>query len=285
VSKNRIVNQYGQSVVLRGMSLFWSQWQPHYFTYDTLRWLRDDWGITVIRAPLGIHHQGYLENPALEKAKIETVIEAAIQLGIYVVVDWHAYIPEPERAATFFGEIARKYGTFPNIIYEPWNEPTSEYDWQAIKRYHMFVVAQIREHDLRNIVIAGTQNWCRDVEVAANDPLPFQNIGYALHFYAASHGQALRDKAERALKMGTALMVTEWGACREDGDGPLDSAEVKRWWKFLERNGISHINWAVSNRPETSAALSPHVRSREAWLPQDISESGHLVRRQLRRAR
>lgn len=272
-------------MVLRGMSLFWSQWQPAYFTPATLQWLKDDWGVTIVRAPLGVHHQGYLENPAAERSKIDTVIEAAIELGLYVVVDWHAHHPETDRAVQFFGEIAEKFGQYPNIIYEPWNEPAAEYSWQDIKRHHTAVIERIRARESRNLIVAGTRNWCRDVDVAANDPLSFPNLAYALHFYAASHGQALRDKAERALRMGTALMVTEWGTCREDGNGPLDRSEVRRWWHFLEKNQISYLNWSVSSRNETSAILRPDIRAQAAWHHKDISESGHLVRRQLRRGR
>jgi endoglucanase len=50
VQGNRIVEQREEPVVLRGMSLFWSQWQPEYYNASALRWLRDDWNISVIRA-------------------------------------------------------------------------------------------------------------------------------------------------------------------------------------------------------------------------------------------
>jgi len=282
VQGSRIVGQDGQAAVLRGMSLFWSQWQPDYFAPATLNWLRDDWNISVIRVPLGVHHHGYLENPDAEKAKVELVIESAIALGLYVVVDWHAHHPEPHEASDFFSDIARKYGRFPNLIYEPWNEPAGEYAWHAIKLYHRRVIEEIRGHDPRNLVIAGTQNWCRDVDVAANDPLAIPNTAYSLHFYAASHGHALRNKAERALRMGAALMVTEWGTCREDGNGAIDKPETNRWLNFMEKNQVGHINWSVSSRDETSAALAPGAQAHGRWGRRQISQSGHLVRQRLR---
>lgn len=268
--------------MLRGVSLFWSQWRPAFFSAETLRWLRDDWGITVIRAPLGVHRNGYLENPAAERPKIEAVIEAAIDLGLYVVVDWHAHEAEPEQAATFFSEIARCYGRYPNLIYEIWNEPSHNYDWRTIKLHHAKVIEQIRSHDSANIIVAGTPNWCRDVDIAANDPLPFRNVAYALHFYAASHRQPLRDKAERALRAGAALIVTEWGTGNDTGNGLLDQREVMRWLAFLEKERISHINWSLSNRDESSAILKPGVRTLSGWKKDDLSASGLLVRRMLR---
>ena len=54
VQGNRIVDRNGQAVQLRGMSLYWSQWIPKYYTYNTVRWLRDDWKITVIRAAMAV---------------------------------------------------------------------------------------------------------------------------------------------------------------------------------------------------------------------------------------
>ena len=55
VQGNRIVDQSGAPVQLRGMSLYWSQWIPKYYTANTVRWLRDDWKITVIRAAMAVN--------------------------------------------------------------------------------------------------------------------------------------------------------------------------------------------------------------------------------------
>lgn len=285
VRGSQLVDRRGKPVTLRGMSLFWSQWQPRYFCFETLQWLKEDWGVDIVRAPLGVHHGGYLENPAIERRKLEAVLQAAIALGLYLVVDWHAHSAEPLQAGRFFCEIARDYGSFPNIIYETWNEPSADHDWETIRSYHLSVLEQIRRWDCKNLVVAGTQNWCRDVDVAANHPLPGPNIAYALHFYAASHGQALRDKAERALRMGAALMATEWGTCREDGDGPVDIGETGLWLRFLEKHRISHINWSVGDRPESSAVLAPGTQATSHWSKRDITVSGHLIRKHLRRQR
>ena len=105
VEGTKIVGQHGEPVTLRGMSLFWSQWGGHYFTPQTVRWLVDDWNVNIIRAPLAVHHGGYMQNPDAEWAKVKTVIDAAIEEGIYVVVDWHAHEPEPDAAAAFTREL------------------------------------------------------------------------------------------------------------------------------------------------------------------------------------
>jgi endoglucanase len=284
VEGNHIVDAQGQPVMLRGMSLFWSQWGGAFYNREAIRTLRDDWNVNVVRAAIAVHHGGYMEHPARETKKAEAAIDAAVALGIYVIVDWHAHQPEPEAAARFFEHIARKYGHLPNIIYETWNEPLREHDWsRVIKPYHSAVIPRIRAIDPDNLIVAGTQTWSQDVDKAAADPLPFANVAYTLHFYAGSHRQPLRDKAEAAMANGAALFVTEWGSTDANGDGPVHADETRLWWDFLERNRLSYLNWSVSTKKESSAALLPGASPRGNWRDDQITPSGKLVREQLRK--
>lgn len=283
IEGNRLRSETGEAALLRGMSLFWSQWQSQFYDAHTLRWLRDDWCIDVIRAPLGVHRDGYLAHPLRERRKLDRVIESAIELGIYVVADWHAHDPEVRGACDFFARLARDYGACPNLIYETWNEPAGNYHWaRDIKPYHLRVIESIRAHDARNLIVAGTPHWCQRVDVAVDDPLPFAHVAYALHFYAASNRQPLRELASLATHRGVPLMATEWGTCRADGGGCVDEAETRRWWRFLEASGISHLNWAVAETGETAAALEPGASPRGEWRPSQLTPSGRLVRRELR---
>ncbi|WP_374115461.1 cellulase family glycosylhydrolase [Bacillus atrophaeus] len=45
------------------------------------------------------------------------------------------------------------------------------------------------------MIVVGTGTWSQDVNDAADNPLQDKNVMYSLHFYAGTHGQALRDKA------------------------------------------------------------------------------------------
>ena len=49
VSGNDIVGSHGSPVLLRGMSMFWSQWMGKYWNADVIRWLAEDWKCTVVR--------------------------------------------------------------------------------------------------------------------------------------------------------------------------------------------------------------------------------------------
>merc|ERR1719336_2186015 len=92
------------------MSLFWSQWSEgsKYYTSETVEWLRDDWHVSVIRAAMAVEHNGYLVNPGREKQRVRTVVDAAISLGLYVIIDWHDHNAEKHvhEAKSFFSEMA-----------------------------------------------------------------------------------------------------------------------------------------------------------------------------------
>ncbi len=287
VSGNQIVDKDGKPIVLRGMSLFWSQIKGKYYNYDCVKWLRDDWKCTVVRAAMGIEKadglDGYLINPQTEYDKVITVIDAAIDLGIYVIVDWHdhhAHNNEKE-AIDFFKKIAAKYGEKPNLIYEIYNEPM-QISWKDdVKPYSEQVIKAIREIDPDNLIIAGSTTWSQDVDIASNDPLKFNNIAYTLHFYASSHKQDLRDKAIAALNNGIALFVTEFGTTEYTGDGYIDEAEVETWFSFMEKNKISWCNWSIGDKNESSAALKPGANAKGVWTDKDITKSGMILKNKI----
>jgi endoglucanase len=242
VEGNKIVDKNGDPVALHGMCLYWSQWKGQFYNYDCVQWLRDDWKCTVVRAACGINGttDGYLVNPQAELAKIKTVIDACIDLGIYVIVDWHDHNAQNHLAQSisFFEEIASEYNGIPNIIYEIYNEPL-QVSWSTVvKPYADSVVKCIRAIDSVNLIIVGTPTWSQDVDVAANSPLAYQNIAYALHFYAATHKKLLRDKATTALSRGVALFVSEFGTTTSNGSGTIDSAETDTWMKFMNDNKL-----------------------------------------------
>ena len=280
--QGRIESEPGTVARLRGVSLFWSQWMPQFYNAAAVRWLRDDWRVDVVRAAMGVHRGGYLEHPRREAAKVRTVIEAAIDCGLYVIVDWHAHLQARQHACRFFAHIARDYARYPNVIYETWNEPDSRYDWaRTIKPYHERVIASIREHDERNLVIAGTPHWSHRVDLAAADPLSLPNVAYSLHFYAGSNAHSLRTVATVARRRGVALMVTEWGTCRADATGPVDEEECRRWFDFLEQEQLGYVNWSIADKAETAAALKKSASPSGGWTEDELTESGRFVRNHL----
>ena len=211
---------------------------------------------------------------------------------MYVLVDWHVLSDKDpllykNRAMEFFSDIAEKYGSYPNIIYEICNEPNGRnVTWDKnIKPYAEEIIAAIRKYDPDNIIIVGTPNWSQDVDIAAKNPIIGQkNIMYTLHFYAGSHGNALRKKASAALKAGIPLFVTAWGTTKDSGDGGVFEKETLEWMMFLQKNNISWVNWSINNKGEDSGVLKYNADKTATgnWKESDLSPSGILVRKILR---
>ena len=110
VRGTQLVDAHGEPVVLRGMSFGWHIWWPQFWNADAVRWLRDDWKCTVLRAAMGIEPAGgYLQAPDASKKLVGTVVDACIENDIYVIIDWHdhhatAHLPQ---AKAFFVEMAK----------------------------------------------------------------------------------------------------------------------------------------------------------------------------------
>jgi endoglucanase len=274
----------GQVGSIAGNSLFWSNtgWGGEkYYTAGTVNWLKSDWNAGLVRAAMGADDNGGYLTDASNKAKVKTVVDAAIANDIYVIIDWHSHHAEDYRAEAiaFFKEMATTYGTNHHVIYEIYNEPLN-LNWNTVlKPYAEAVIAEIRAIDPDNLIIVGTPNWSQDVDIAANNPITgYANIAYTLHFYAGTHKQSLRNKAQAALNKGIPLFVTEWGSVEASGDGAVAISETNAWMDFLRSNHISHANWALNDKVEGASALVAGASPTGGWVSSQLTASGALTK-------
>jgi len=283
VSGNKVLAG-GQPASFAGNSLFWSNtgWGGEkYYNASAVAWLKSDWKSRIVRVAMGVDDtNGYLQDPAGNKARVKAVVDAAIANDMYVIIDWHSHHAEQyqAQAIAFFQEMASTYGQSNNVIYEIYNEPL-QVSWSGtIKPYAQAVVGAIRAIDPDNLIIVGTPTWSQDVDVASTDKLSGTNIAYTLHFYAASHGQSLRDKAQVALNNGIALFVTEWGSVQASGDGAVNATETQAWVDFMKANGISNANWSINDKAEGASALVGGASAQGGWSAAQLTASGTLAK-------
>lgn len=279
-----LVDEHKNPVMLKGVSYGWHNWWPRFYNENTVKWLRDDWKCEIVRAAMGIEpDKGYIASPDWSKERIEAVVNGAIKNDIYVIIDWHSHHIRLNEAKAFFTEMAQKYGKYPHVIYEIYNEPEKD-TWPQVKEYSIEMIKTIRAIDPDNIILVGNPHWDQDVHLVADDPITgFTNIMYTLHFYAATHKQELRDRGDYALKKGIPLFVSESAGMSANGNGPLNYEEWQKWIDWMVKNKISWITWSVADKNETCSMLNPSASSDGNWEEKDLKESGAKTREYLRK--
>ncbi len=281
IDQNKIVDKNNQPICLAGNSFFWSNdnWGGEkFYTPEVVSWLKIDWNTKIVRASMGVEDPGgYLDNKISNKNRVKTIVDAAINEGIYVIIDWHSHHAEDytNEAVLFFKEMATIYGEYNNIIYEIYNEPL-DISWsEIIKPYAIEVISMIRSIDPNNIIVVGTPEWSQRVDLAAADPIEgYSNIAYTLHFYTIYHHQWLRDRASAALDDGIAIFITEWGSI---GYTQIDS-EANKWMNWCFANKISHVNWAVNDKEEEWSIIIPGASTTGNWTDNELTDAGKLAK-------
>lgn len=292
VKGTRLVNEKGKTVQLRGVSTHGLSWYPEYVNQKAFSYMKKNWNINAVRLAMYTgEYNGYCtgdsaNRKALEK-RIDQGVKYAAKAGLYVIIDWHILSDGNPRtyekeAVAFFKKMASKYKNYTNVIYEICNEPNGGTSWEDIKTYAGKVVKAIRSKDKHAVILIGTPNWSQDVDAAAQSPVKGKNLMYTLHFYAGTHGEYLRQKAQTALDRGLPLFVSEFGISDASGNGALNKEEGSRWMKFLKSNKISYMGWNLSNKGESSALIKSASQKTSGWKSKDLTPWGNWLVKQMK---
>jgi endoglucanase len=286
----KLCNENGKQIQLRGMSTHGLQWYESCVKpRKAFEVLANDWKADHVRLSMYIQEGGYETNPQYFTNLMDTLINQASELGIYVIVDWHQLSPgDPnanlDRAKTFFQHIARTHGTKKNILYDIANEP-NQTSWARIKSYHEQVIPVIRAIDPDALILLGTRGWgslgvsdgANETEVV-NNPVNATNIMYTFHFYAASHGDLYLNTLSRAADR-IPVFVTEFGTQEASGDGGNNFGQTQRYIDLMAQKKISWTNWNYSDDFRTGAAFTPGTCAAQDWGNLSrVKEAGRWVR-------
>lgn len=111
-----LVNEKGEKVVLKGVSMGWHNWWPRFYNASAVKTLKEQWNCTLIRAAMGVEPEGaYLSNPEKALKCVTAVADAAIANDMYVIIDWHSHGLRTEEAKEFFSQITARYKGVPNV--------------------------------------------------------------------------------------------------------------------------------------------------------------------------
>ncbi|KAL3094058.1 hypothetical protein niasHT_027386 [Heterodera trifolii] len=296
VEGNKLVAENGQPARLIGVSLFWSQYNDTFWNEESIRQLKCNWHVNVIRAPLAVEPKGYLENPEREMAKLERVIDACSKWNVYLIIDWHltGNDPHTEEAKKFFDQISKEYGYLKNIIYEIWNEAKTV-SWQVMVQHHTSVIDAIRANDKHNLILCGTPKYDMSLNETLQHPLPreFGPLMYTFHWYAAdgsgSGGNAgdeqLLAQAKDVYSKGLALFCTEWGLGSGGMvDKPLNYEMAKKWLSWMNENEIPQINWSIyADHNYQSFPISERTTPYQLGDDKNLTPDGRFVKEMIRK--
>lgn len=266
----------GNEVQVQGMSLFWSiasDVGAPFWTADYVSGLVSRQNIQIIRAPMGVDEDwqagNYFTNTSRYQGLMNSVVQAAIDNDIYVIIDYHSHKASDNvnNAKSFFKYMAEKWGKYDNVIFEIFNEPIDQ-NWSTIKNYADQVISTIRQYS-DNLIVVGTRFYDQYPNEAASNPINDKNVAYTFHFYAGTHSTGKEGaNAVSAMNSGLSVFVSEWGTVNYDGGGSV-SGNSSTWLNWMNTHKLSGANWSVSNKNEGASYFSG-----SAW---NYSESGNWV--------
>ena len=279
----------GAEVAVQGMSLFWSissDVGSPFWTAEHVNKLVKDQKIQLIRAPMGVDEDwgsgNYFTNEGYYKGLMNTVVQAAIDNDIYVIIDYHSHhaADDVNKAKSFFGTMAQKWGAYDNVIFEIFNEPLQGVAWSSIKTYADAVVETIRQYS-DNLIVVGSRSWDQYPNDAASAPVTDakNNTAYTFHFYAGSHyTNSEGANAVSAMNSGLSVFVTEWGTVDASGDGGFNASNSTTWYNWMKTHKLSGANWSVSNKAEsasyyTGSADNPSYTTSGQWVNSNVFAS------------
>ena len=284
-----IVDESGSKYQLKGVSTHGITWFPDYVNKDAFQSIRDDWDANLVRLAMYTDtgdSNGYCSGGDKDSIRglVDAGVTAATELGMYVIIDWHILNDNNpnshiDDAKEFFDDVSEKYSSNHNVIYEICNEPNGGTSWADIKSYAETIIPVIRKNDKNAIIIVGTPNWSQDVDIVSEDPITgYDNIMYAVHFYAATHKDDLRNKVKTAISNGLPVFVSEFSLCDASGNGGIDYDSSDVWFDLINDNNLSYASWSLCNKNETSALIKPDSTATSTITIDDLSDTGKYVR-------
>lgn len=289
VCGNRLCNEAGNPIQLRGVSLSGIQWfHGNFYKDGKALAAMAAWGSDITRIPVysdtilppecdkfsadGYRASRYLKTFPDSKTGFKTLVDQYVaqaeSLGMYAVIDWHLHFPgNPnlllETASEFFDYMSKKHAGRKNVLYEIANEPSRHSGtcpnarnpapdcfWgDCIKPYAEKMTAVIRKNDPHAVIIVGTTCWSSFGLKCVNNPAP-----------GAPPEDAPRYPGEIAAIRDNPLADpnTMYTVHIYSGDGKWKAEKIE---EMAARLPIFITEWAAQN----SAAFADSNKADNAW--------------------
>jgi len=265
VDGNLMKDTSGNLVTLRGVSII----APEYALGNPMNpktpaeyiaWLADPtrgWYSGILRIPVC----GLNITPALAYNFINPLVQQAISLGLYVIIDFHNVTDYGNNGTSqttvmnFWKYFAPRYADSSNVLFEVFNEPVKPADWNQWKSFIQPVVNAIRAVAPKNIILMGSPQWSTYCNYAVSSPITGANIVYVFHIYPnqGTPTSTLLDSKFGNAANSIPIMITEFGWNQDSGysDG-ITYGKTSNWGKpfrtYMDAHPtISWVNWVFDN--------------------------------------
>lgn len=289
VEGHNIVDASGTPVQLRGFCCGTStrivkEW-PIWYTDETFLTI-SSWGANLFRVTL--KPDQYIDHPEYVNL-LEKYIDMAINNGMYVLITWmgnNDFMNYEAQAEQFFDAMSKKYSGCNNVIYEVCNEPFHAY-WDSLYSYGDKMVNVIRANSPDAIIGVPAP-----YHILANDdymtsviakPLPYDNVVYTRHLYvASSFSSSILREIDALQDEDLAVFISEWGTTNSNGRDGFDEDRSWTWLNYLDSNGISWVNFNLSDVYWSNTPYNSSVVKMGEWNPalndEILSESGYFMK-------
>lgn len=284
VKGGSVCDKDGNTVSLMGPSFYWSCSAALWWKKETVDYLVSQHNVQIIRLPVSIapsegnswegaatwNEDNYYHSPDNTKKMVDEVVKAAIENDIYVIIDFHEHHAEHwvDLSKEFFTYFAKKWGSYPNVMYEIYNEPMNETSNETVVSYAKEIIPVIRNYDSKNIIIVGSTRYSREPHNVTAAGAGQTNIAYTWHGYVMwGHQDDWNSHPEWA--QSVPIVVTEWGVQGTKGDGGLISiykskSLINCFWSMNNKGG-EDSDWSI---------LKPNCFKTTGWTEAEMTTNG-----------
>jgi lysophospholipase L1-like esterase len=276
VEGNRIVDDKGPAVILRGVSIE----DPYFLKYVENRLVEEDfavlsadWHVNVVRVP--IHPELWQYYPDQVQEVLDTTVAWGGKYGIYILLGWHAhgnpitgqtdssqwandlpwhgnpYNPDMNLARQFWAFASERYKTNSWVIYSVFDEP-AYISWPEWRPLAEELVDAIRQHNPEALTLVPGTDWSYDLSGAASDPVRRTNLVYEVHPFPGKPAASACgdwDGCFGFLSRDYPVFVGGWGFEPESEDLNLRATRYSYGMpllNYMTRKGMSWTAWCWS---------------------------------------
>ena len=181
-------------------------------------------------------------------------------------------------AKTFWTDIAPKFASYSNVLYEPFNEPIDgSATWATLKPVVQTLVDTIRSGGASNVIIVPSNSYCQRPGDAASDPPTDAkvNLMYTAHVYPGNWNATFKTQVATAATKAP-VFITEWGYDQNASDtvgGTTSATWGTDFEALVDGNGASWTAWVTDNgwtpnifSDSALTALTPFGTVVKNWL-------------------